>query len=260
MTQFARALDVIHYVRPTSITFPFGERNTLTLTPWRTCTTSHATMASDRVRDRILACCKGRTDWEACEHELRSEAKLTRAPSSPVPCVPDRESRRRNAERRTDPLRQVSAARAARSRRDGRGLQGQGLRRRGLREDPRHQAHPAGARENPSFVDDVHRRGQARGPLSHANIVQVFDLGARRRRRYFIAMEYVAGIDLRGVLERAAQGQAPIAAGAGGATSSARSRKGLDYAHRRRDERGAPLDIVHRDVSPQNVLLCSRAR
>ena len=74
---------------------------------------------------------------------------------------------------------------------------------------------------------------------------------------YYMAMEYVHGFDLASLLSRVRRGQRPqvplpidmcvyIAA---------EVVKGLDHAHRRRDEQLRPLNIVHRDVSPQNVLL-----
>ena len=99
--------------------------------------------------------------------------------------------------------------------------------------------------------------------LSHANIVQVFDLGkapggdateARRTDAYYIAMEFVHGLDLASVLARSRRQQLalPIQLGVYVASEVA---KGLDHAHRRRDEQMRPLGIVHRDVSPQNVLL-----
>ncbi len=99
--------------------------------------------------------------------------------------------------------------------------------------------------------------------LSHANVVQVFDLGkapgdvaegGRPVDAYYIAMEYVHGLDLASTLARARrQGAAlPVQLGVYVASEVA---KGLDHAHRRRDETLRPLGIVHRDVSPQNVLL-----
>jgi serine/threonine protein kinase len=97
--------------------------------------------------------------------------------------------------------------------------------------------------------------------LSHANIVQVFDLGrapgsdaARGGDAYYIAMEYVHGLDLASLLARSRRQQLalPIQLGVYVASEVA---KGLDHAHRRRDEQMRPLGIVHRDVSPQNVLL-----
>ena len=100
--------------------------------------------------------------------------------------------------------------------------------------------------------------------LSHANIVQVFDLGltgaggegarAPAGDAYFMAMEYVHGFDLATLLARCRREQVllPIDLCVYIAAEVA---KGLDHAHRRRDEQLRPLGIVHRDVSPQNVLL-----
>ncbi|MGD0525703.1 MAG: serine/threonine-protein kinase, partial [Polyangiaceae bacterium] len=100
--------------------------------------------------------------------------------------------------------------------------------------------------------------------LSHANIVQVFDLGktpagdapatADPAVAYYIAMEYVHGLDLASFLARSRRQQLvlPIQLGVYVASEVA---KGLDHAHRRRDEQMRPLGIVHRDVSPQNVLV-----
>lgn len=99
--------------------------------------------------------------------------------------------------------------------------------------------------------------------LSHANIVQVFDLGKVERSTddapsYFIAMEYVGGLDLATVLEglrrgrRSLDSRLPVAAAVYVAAEVA---KALDHAHRRLDEQGRPLGIVHRDISPHNILV-----
>jgi tetratricopeptide (TPR) repeat protein len=113
------------------------------------------------------------------------------------------------------------------------------------------------------FVDMFIHEAKLAVRLSHANIVQVFDLGrapsaepggVQAGDAYYIAMEYVHGLDLASVLTRARRQQLalPVAMGAYVASEVA---KGLDHAHRRRDEQSRPLGIVHRDVSPQNVLL-----
>jgi len=89
--------------------------------------------------------------------------------------------------------------------------------------------------------------------LSHTNIVQVFDFG-KVDDTYFLAMERVHGSDLRKVLSRLEdQGRRiplPIAL-----QVVCEVLKGLDYAHRRTTPEGRPLGIVHRDVSPSNILL-----
>jgi serine/threonine protein kinase len=89
--------------------------------------------------------------------------------------------------------------------------------------------------------------------LTHANIVQVFDLGIADGT-YFLAMEYVPGADLGSALRwaRKAERKFPQELSVYIVSELA---KGLDYAHRRRDAELLPLGIVHRDVSPENVLL-----
>jgi serine/threonine-protein kinase len=89
--------------------------------------------------------------------------------------------------------------------------------------------------------------------LNHANVVQVFDLG-REDGRLFIAMEYVEGFDLNDLLRRCSRSKVPLPFDL--AVHVVREAlKGLDYAHRRTDDTGRPLGIVHRDVSPSNLLV-----
>lgn len=107
--------------------------------------------------------------------------------------------------------------------------------------------------ENPQFVEMFVNEAKIAVTLSHANIVQVFDLG-RADDTYFIAMEFVAGADLATVLRRARKYDKPLPPELAVFIVSEVA-KGLDYAHRRRDADMKPLNIVHRDVSPQNVLL-----
>src|SRR5260370_35421462 len=99
------------------------------------------------------------------------------------------------------------------------------------------------------FVDEAKITSQ----LSHANLAQTFDLG-KIDDTYYIAMEYVSGKDLRAVFERMKRrGERmppPLCAYA-----MARVCEGLDYAHRKRDPNGSELNIVHRDVTPQNIVL-----
>src|SRR5687768_4187290 len=106
---------------------------------------------------------------------------------------------------------------------------------------------------NPQFVEMFINEAKIAVTLSHANIVQVFDLG-KTDDTYFIAMEYVAGYDLATVLRRGRRYGKPLPTELAVYIVSEVA-KGLDYAHRRRDNRMRPLNIVHRDVSPQNVLL-----
>ncbi len=89
--------------------------------------------------------------------------------------------------------------------------------------------------------------------LNHPNIIQVFDFGAVGDT-YFLAMEHVEGMDLLRLLQEAAKARQRLPYGLS-AHVVQQVAKGLDYAHRKTDEFGEPLGIVHRDISPQNVLL-----
>ncbi len=102
---------------------------------------------------------------------------------------------------------------------------------------------------NTMFVDEARIAVQ----LAHANIVQVLELG-KVDENLFIAMEYISGRDVRQLLERFRKRGQPMPLPQA-CTIVAKVCEALDYAHRKRDARGVPLGIVHRDVSPQNVLV-----
>ncbi len=106
---------------------------------------------------------------------------------------------------------------------------------------------------NARFAEMFTFEAKLSAQLTHANIVQVFDLG-RADDRLFIAMEYVEGFDLNDLLRRCSKQKTPLPLefALHIATSTLR---GLDYAHRREGDNGMPLGIVHRDVSPSNVLV-----
>lgn len=109
---------------------------------------------------------------------------------------------------------------------------------------------------NPEFVDLLVDEAKIAGLLSHANIVQILDLGAVDDQ-FFIAMEYVNGKDLGQLLERCAQKGITLPF-PHAVYILIEMLKGLEYAHNRtvvRDGKQVPLDIVHRDVSPGNVLV-----
>src|SRR6185437_13127616 len=89
--------------------------------------------------------------------------------------------------------------------------------------------------------------------LNHANVVQIHELG-RQDENFYIAMDYVAGKDLRTILERYRR-RHEIMPTAQAAYLAMRMAEGLDYAHKKKDARGQDLHIVHRDVSPQNILV-----
>jgi serine/threonine protein kinase len=98
------------------------------------------------------------------------------------------------------------------------------------------------------LIDEAH---VAMG-LNHSNIVQVLDLG-RVRDRYFLVMELVDGWDLSQILTRATSAHFPLPPEIV-LYITAEICRALAYAHARRRD-GQPLGIVHRDVSPQNVLV-----
>ena len=88
--------------------------------------------------------------------------------------------------------------------------------------------------------------------LRHPNIVQIYELG-EESGEYFIAMEYIEGGDLADLLDRAEERNVPIPI-AMSVRIIADVLAALDYAHDF-SENGEPLKIVHRDVSPHNVLI-----
>jgi serine/threonine protein kinase len=89
--------------------------------------------------------------------------------------------------------------------------------------------------------------------LSHANIVQVYDLG-KVGDDFFISMEYISGVNLRDLVYRCRELGKTIPTDIAVYILSEIC-KGLDYAHRKTDMNGQPLNLVHRDISPQNILI-----
>ncbi len=89
--------------------------------------------------------------------------------------------------------------------------------------------------------------------LSHGNIAQVLDLG-REDDQLYIAMEYVEGFDLRDLLRHCSRGKVPLPVEFS-LLVVIETLRALDYAHRKKNDEGQPLGVVHRDVSPSNVLI-----
>ncbi len=90
--------------------------------------------------------------------------------------------------------------------------------------------------------------------LNHPNIVQVYDFQDIGDGGQLLSMEYVEGTDLGRVASAARQRGARLPPWVAGYII-AEAAKGLHYAHEKKDDEGKPLAIVHRDVSPQNILL-----
>ena len=107
--------------------------------------------------------------------------------------------------------------------------------------------------QNEEFVSLFVNEAKVSVSLNHANIIQVYDLGVVGTD-YFIAMEYIHGPDLMQTIRMARRARQPIGAALGCFIVSEIAR-GLDYAHHLRDPAGQPLNVVHRDVSPHNVML-----
>ena len=105
----------------------------------------------------------------------------------------------------------------------------------------------------PRFGDLLVAEAKLAARLSHANIVRVEHLG-RDEETLFIAMEYVHGLDLREVLRRAARGRILIPADFA-IRIAMDVLAALDHAHRFRFPEVERVGIIHRDVSPSNVLL-----
>ncbi len=103
------------------------------------------------------------------------------------------------------------------------------------------------------FAEMLIHEAKLAARLDHANIVKVIDLG-RADDELYIAMEYVEGFDLTDLLRRCTKERVAMPFDFALAIVCAVLR-GLDYAHRRTTEEGTPLGIVHRDVSPSNVLI-----
>ncbi|MFH1131794.1 MAG: serine/threonine-protein kinase, partial [Pseudomonadota bacterium] len=104
------------------------------------------------------------------------------------------------------------------------------------------------------FIKMLIKEAKITARLNHANIVQILDLGKNDEGEYFLVMEYVDGWDLRAAMDRAAQRN---------------TRLSLDtilyimpevcdavaYAHNLTDDRGRPINLIHRDISPSNILI-----
>ncbi len=89
--------------------------------------------------------------------------------------------------------------------------------------------------------------------LNHGNIAQIYNLG-NDQDSFYIALEYVAGRDLRAIFQRCQQATRPMPV-AQACYIIMKICEGLDYAHNKKDKYNRPLSIVHRDVSPPNILV-----
>ena len=107
--------------------------------------------------------------------------------------------------------------------------------------------------EDDEFITMFKDEAKIAGQLNHGNIAQIYNLG-QQGDSFYIALEYVAGKDLRNIFTRCQQQGRPMPI-AQACFVVMKVSEGLDYAHNKRDKHGRHLNIVHRDVSPPNVLV-----
>src|SRR5229473_2530514 len=107
--------------------------------------------------------------------------------------------------------------------------------------------------ENKEFIEAFLGEARLAAQMNHRNVVQVFELG-EETGSYFIAMEYVAGKSLRDVIDAAIKRKEKLHAELC-RTVAEQICDGASYAHNLTDMTGRSLNLVHRDLNPQNVLI-----
>ena len=107
--------------------------------------------------------------------------------------------------------------------------------------------------DNQDFIEMFVDEAKLAAQLNHNNIIHIYDLG-KIQSSYYIAMEYIDGYDLKNILRRAQERDQPLSTEIALFIAS-KIAAALDYAHRKHDFEGKEMGLVHRDVSPQNVLI-----
>jgi serine/threonine-protein kinase len=107
--------------------------------------------------------------------------------------------------------------------------------------------------QDPEFTEMFIGEAKLVADLIHENIVQVYQLG-KVGSMYYIAMEFVNGVDLGAFLDRHNELgiELPVEIAA---FIVSRVCRGLEYAHSKTDREGLPLGVVHRDISPGNIMM-----
>ncbi len=107
--------------------------------------------------------------------------------------------------------------------------------------------------EDPEMVSHFIDEAKLAALLQHENIIHVYDFG-ETQGSYFIAMEYLFGKDLKSVFSKSSQINSPISL-ENSLMIASKICEGLEYAHNLKDLHGASLNIIHRDISPQNIFI-----
>lgn len=109
--------------------------------------------------------------------------------------------------------------------------------------------------EDAQLVKSFVREAKLASALQHINIAQIYELG-RVGATYFIAMEHIEGVDVRKMLKQARRvaGPPPIDVAVAILLELCDA---LDYAHTQTDANGDPLGLIHRDISPSNLILAA---
>jgi eukaryotic-like serine/threonine-protein kinase len=108
--------------------------------------------------------------------------------------------------------------------------------------------------QDKGFIEMLLHEARIAATLSHPNIVQIFDVG-QIDGKFFIAMEHIHGEDIRSIvraMKKKNVAEFPLEHTISIVLGMC---AGLAYAHEKRDLDGATLDIVHRDISPQNIVI-----
>jgi tRNA A-37 threonylcarbamoyl transferase component Bud32 len=107
-------------------------------------------------------------------------------------------------------------------------------------------------RRDPSLLERFAAEARTNARLDHPNLVQVLDFGIDPEP--YLVLEFVEGVSLSQILSRLVERKEQLELSAA-LFIAAEAATGLDHAHRKKGDDGTPLGIVHRDVSPQNVLV-----
>ena len=107
--------------------------------------------------------------------------------------------------------------------------------------------------DDKEFVDMFIGEAKLVADLVHENIVQIYQLG-HQDNLYYIAMEYISGVNIEELGTRHEEKGNPITI-EWAAFIASRVARGLEYAHSKCGADGKPLGVVHRDVSPKNIMM-----